>query len=72
MCEAIEKHNPKNLINPNIGLSGEERIFFMLAIWKFEDFLPVKISTMYGLSQKEPKKRRYSNPQLRYITQLTK
>ena len=44
----------------------------MLAIWKFEDFVPVKISTMYGLSQKEPEKLRYSNLQLRYITQLTK
>ena len=68
----LKTHPPKNLINPNIRLSGEERIFFMLATWKFEDFLPVKISTMYGLSQKEPEKLRYSNLQLRYITQLTK
>lgn len=55
------KNTPKNFINPNIRLSEEERIFFMLAIWKSEDFLPVKVSPMFGVGQKGPEKLRYSN-----------
>lgn len=40
----------------------------MSAIWKFEDFLTLKISPVFGVDQKV-EKLRYSNPWLQYSNQ---
>lgn len=34
----------------------------MLEIWKFVDFLPLKILPVFGIGQKVYEKLRYSNP----------
>lgn len=41
----------------------------MLAFWKFEDFLTLKLSPLFGVDQKVPEELRYSNPWLRYSNQ---
>lgn len=53
------KRTLEHLVIPHLG-SLKKRNFFILAIWKLEGFLPLKISPALAVHQNVPEKPRYS------------